>query len=199
MYTLYYLNRNLQLGTIKTQTLDAPILIPEDLIFCDLRKGINFIKEPHECIGFTDIERLIMQSEFNDMDLIKDADFRYQNTYLNPLCQIDPVPYIVHYDKELGIIHFNMPMPATGIYELEESFDNGATWFRMLYYCSMDENHEIPDNAGYYIDNKLLGSSDFQGANNSLVARVYQNNELIRIKKDGVVVSQESFFIPFKS
>lgn len=91
MYTLYYLNRNLQIGTIKAETLDAPILIPEDLVFSDLRKGINFIKEPHECIAFTDIERLIMQSQFNDVELVKQADFRRANTYLTPLCSIDPV------------------------------------------------------------------------------------------------------------
>ncbi|OXA95981.1 hypothetical protein B0A75_18115 [Flavobacterium oncorhynchi] len=89
MYTLYYLNRNLQLGTIKADSLDVPILVPEDLIFCDLRKDINFIKEPHKCIDFTDIERLIIQSQFNDVSLIKEGDYRKQNTYLNPLCQID--------------------------------------------------------------------------------------------------------------
>ncbi|BFM44932.1 hypothetical protein CFS9_35730 [Flavobacterium sp. CFS9] len=89
MYTLYYLNRNYQLGTIKASTLDAPILIPEDLVFCNLRKGINFIKEPHKCIDFTDIERLIISSEFTDTELLKDYDFRKQNTYLNPLCEID--------------------------------------------------------------------------------------------------------------
>lgn len=91
MYILYYLNRNLQLGTINVQSLDVPVLIPEDLIFCDLRKGISFIKEPHKCIGFTDLERLIMQSDFNDVSLIKDGDFRMQNTYLEPLCEIDPM------------------------------------------------------------------------------------------------------------
>ncbi|MDQ8014472.1 MAG: hypothetical protein REI96_18635 [Flavobacterium nitrogenifigens] len=91
MYTLYYLNRNLQIGTIKAETLDAPILIPEDLVFSDLRKGINFIKEPHECISFTDVERLIIQSQFNDVELVKQADFRRANTYLIPSCPIDPV------------------------------------------------------------------------------------------------------------
>ena len=92
MYTLYYLNRNYQLGTIKTPTLDVPILIPEDLVFCNLRKGINFIKEPHECIDFTDTERLIIVSEFTDTELLKDYDFRRQNTYLTPLCPIDSIP-----------------------------------------------------------------------------------------------------------
>nr|WP_294781349.1 hypothetical protein [uncultured Flavobacterium sp.] len=89
MYTLYYLNRNLQIHTIKVESLDVPLLIPEDLVFCDLRKDINFIKEPHKCIDFTDIERLFMQSEFNDINLIKEADYRRQNTYLTALCTID--------------------------------------------------------------------------------------------------------------
>lgn len=89
MYTLYYLNRNLQIGTIKADTLDVNILIPEDLIFCDLRKGIEFIKQPHKCIAFTDFERLIIQSEFNDTELISQGEYRKANTYLTPLCEID--------------------------------------------------------------------------------------------------------------
>jgi hypothetical protein len=89
MYTLYYLNRNLQIGVINVDSLDVPVRIPEDLVFCNLRKGINFIKEPHECIDFTDVERLIMNSEFTDSTLLKEYDFRRQNTFLNPLCQID--------------------------------------------------------------------------------------------------------------
>lgn len=88
MYTLYYLNRNLQLDTLEVSNLDRNILIPEDLIFCNLRKGINFIKEPHECIDFTPLERLIISSEFNDTSLIKDGDYRKQNSYLSPLCLI---------------------------------------------------------------------------------------------------------------
>lgn len=88
MYTLYYLNRNLQLDTLEVSNLDRNILIPEDLIFCNLRKGITFIKEPHECIDFTPLERLIISSEFNDTSLIKDGDYRKQNSYLSPLCLI---------------------------------------------------------------------------------------------------------------
>lgn len=103
MYTLYYLNSNLQIGTIKTKTLDAPILIPEDLVFCNLRKGIVFIKEPHKCIDFTDIERMIIASEFNDVSLLKDGDYRKQNTYLNPLCVIDKLEYIEFYAR-VGIV-----------------------------------------------------------------------------------------------
>lgn len=90
MYTLYYLNRNMQLGTMKVKTFDVPILIPEDLIFCDLRQGTTFIKQPDKCIDFSDMERLIIQSEFNDTSLVKDADFRTQNTYMTSLCQVDP-------------------------------------------------------------------------------------------------------------
>ncbi|MBB6388937.1 MULTISPECIES: hypothetical protein [Flavobacterium] len=75
---------------MKVKTFDEPVLIPEDLIFCDLRQETTFIKEPTKCIDFTDIERLIIQSEFNDISLIKDADFRLQNTYMTSLCQVDP-------------------------------------------------------------------------------------------------------------
>jgi hypothetical protein len=95
MYTLYYLNRNLQLQSMKVDDLDNPIRIPEDLVFCNLRKGINFIKEPHQCIDFTDTERLIMNSEFTDVKLLKEHDFRRENTYLTPLCQVDIPPMVL--------------------------------------------------------------------------------------------------------
>ncbi|MDN3673440.1 hypothetical protein QWY99_10285 [Flavobacterium branchiarum] len=94
MYTLYYLSKNLQLDSIKVSSLDVPILCPEDLIFCNLREGINFIKEPHKCIDFTDLERLIIASEFTDTSLIKQGDYRKANSYLKPLCQID-VPLVL--------------------------------------------------------------------------------------------------------
>lgn len=89
MFTLYYLNKNLHLGTIKVATLDAPVLIPEDLVFCNFRSGVKFIKEPHECIDFTDTERLLIASEFSDMSTLKDYDFRRANTYLNASCSLE--------------------------------------------------------------------------------------------------------------
>ncbi|MBF4491038.1 hypothetical protein IR010_00685 [Flavobacterium sp. MR2016-29] len=89
MYTLYYLNRNHQLGTISVSSMDEPILIPEDLVFCNFRSGVKFIKEPHECIGFNDMERLIMASEFTDIELLKHYDYRRQNTYLQASCTIE--------------------------------------------------------------------------------------------------------------
>lgn len=126
MYTLYYLNKNLQMGTIKVPDLDTPVKCPEDLVFCALRKGIYFQKEPHECIGFTDIERLIIYSEFTDMELLKDFDFRKQNTYLESLCLVDgfdvdfddsAVKYIF---DEGNVLEFpqdaNLPQGNTNIY-----------------------------------------------------------------------------------
>ncbi|MEA9415911.1 hypothetical protein [Flavobacterium sp. PL02] len=89
MYTLYYLNKNLQMGTLKVASLDAPVLIPENLIFSNIRRGINFIKEPNKCVDFTDLERLIISSEFFDSSLVNEADFRRANTYLTPLCPIE--------------------------------------------------------------------------------------------------------------
>lgn len=119
MYTLYYLNRNLQLGAIKTDSLDVPVLIPEDLVFCNLRKDINFIKEPHKCIDFTDFERLLMMSEFNDVALIKDGDYRKQNSYLVRLCPIDGTPLILD-SVTFASINWNYPT----IVDVEESVDN---------------------------------------------------------------------------
>lgn len=78
----------MQIHSMKLDSLDAPILIPEDLIFCNLRIGTKFIKEPHECIDFTDVERLIMSTEFYHSELLKESDFRRQNTQLIPLCPI---------------------------------------------------------------------------------------------------------------
>ncbi|SNS02625.1 hypothetical protein [Flavobacterium sp. ov086] len=98
MYTLYYLNDNYTFGTLEVPSLDVPITIPQNLIFTNLRKGIHFIKEPHKCIDFTDFERLIMSTEFFDMETIKQADFRKANSFLNPLCQIDVnVPLFFNY------------------------------------------------------------------------------------------------------
>lgn len=91
-YTLYYLNRNYTINTIKCDTLDTSILIPEDLIFINIRQGVFFKREPHPCIDLTDLERLIMSTEFFDMQIIKDGDFRKANTYLSPLCDIDFIP-----------------------------------------------------------------------------------------------------------
>lgn len=103
MYILYYFNQNYQIQTIEVDTLDAPILIPENLIFINLRKGINFIKEPHECIDFTHLERLIMASEFTDTEIIKDGDFRKANTFLTPLCPIEPQYLSFDFDPKIFI------------------------------------------------------------------------------------------------
>ncbi|MBZ4040983.1 hypothetical protein [Flavobacterium hibisci] len=89
MTTLYYLNKNKQMGVMKVVNINEPVLIPEDLIFCNVRFGVKFEKEPSDCIEFTDIERLIINSEFTDMDLLKESDFRKQNTYLDIRCQVD--------------------------------------------------------------------------------------------------------------
>ena len=194
MYTLYYLNRNLQLGAIKVEFLDLPVLIPEDLVFCNLRKDINFIKEPHKCIAFTDFERLLMSSEFNDVSLIKDGDYRKQHSYLSPLCPIDGYTfglYIVAYrDNKL---HFDMDMPATGAYELETSYDDGLTWNRVLYYCSADEVVYMPDFPDTLIEDKLNGTSDFPTCNNSLDFNYEQADQKLRVTQGGVVLSQPMF------
>lgn len=100
MYILYYLNDNYQFGTIEARNLDTPVLVPENLIFVNLRNGINFIKEPHKCIDFTHLERLIMSTEFFDMETIKQSDFRKANTFLTPLCPIGESVLTVDYSTE---------------------------------------------------------------------------------------------------
>ncbi len=87
-YTLYYLNQYYQIQTIEVSSLSEPILIPEDLIFTNIRKGVKFIKEPHSLIKLTHLERLIMSTEFFDMENIRESDFRKANTYLEILTPV---------------------------------------------------------------------------------------------------------------
>jgi hypothetical protein len=89
MYVLYYLNENYALQTIEVEHLNAPILLNEACIFTNIRKGTEFIKEPHECLQLTHLERLIISTEFFDTSAIKESDFRKAYTYLQPICQID--------------------------------------------------------------------------------------------------------------
>lgn len=85
-YILYYLNDNYTIQTLEVDNLDTPIFLPENLIFTNIRKGVHFIRQPHECIKLTHLERLIISTEFFDMSTIKQADFRRQNTYLEVSC-----------------------------------------------------------------------------------------------------------------
>jgi hypothetical protein len=89
MYTLYYISESLQISTLEVEDLNTPVLIPENLTFIALRKGINFINEPHECINFTQLERLAIAGKLDDINIFKDYPFRKKNTLLLPLCQID--------------------------------------------------------------------------------------------------------------
>lgn len=89
MYILYYVTENLQISFIEVETLDQEIIIPENLSFIALRKGINFINEPHQCIDFTHLERLSIAGRLDDINLFKESPFRLKNSKLSPLCQID--------------------------------------------------------------------------------------------------------------
>jgi hypothetical protein len=110
MYTLYYVNENMNINTLETASLDEPLRIPERLIFVALREGINFIKEPHKCIAFTDFERLIMSSDYNDLNFVNESHYRKENTYLEPLCQVNP-PLIL--DRvETDEAFWNYPKPV---------------------------------------------------------------------------------------
>lgn len=92
MYTLYYISESLQISTLEVETLDQEIIIPENLHFIALRKGINFINEPHSCIDFTDLERLAIAQRLDDLNLFQNHPFRLKNSKFSPLCQIDPKP-----------------------------------------------------------------------------------------------------------
>lgn len=89
MYILYYYNEALNISTIEVENLTQPIRCPENLFFIALRKGKTFIKEPAECIGFTDLERLFIRSFGISSFAFKNetqTNFRLQNSYLNAGC-----------------------------------------------------------------------------------------------------------------
>ena len=86
MITLYYVNKNQALGTIEIESFEACQPLPEGLIFVAFRDGLNFIKEPPQIYTFTDLERLIMGSEFFDMRYLKDSDFRKENSSSITFC-----------------------------------------------------------------------------------------------------------------
>lgn len=89
MYTLYYINQLFQINTIEVQSLDIPLIIPEDLHFIALRKGINFINEPSECLAFTDLERLAISGRLDEITIFANHSFRKANTTFTALCQVD--------------------------------------------------------------------------------------------------------------
>ncbi|OCB78817.1 hypothetical protein [Flavobacterium crassostreae] len=146
MYILYYLNENLQLGTIERPTLDIPIVVPERLIFCALRKGINFIKEPHECLQLTHIERLIFNSEFTDISMLKTAYFRRENTLLTATCQIEPFPNLILSSPYLPASAVNVDFsfrPKTD-FNLFFSNDGGVTYTKTRYYFELSSRTQPP-------------------------------------------------------
>lgn len=89
MYVIYFLNSNYVITTKEVETLNDPILLTENCIVTNIRKGINFIKEPHTCLQLTHLERLIIGTEIFDTEFIKEGDFRRANTYITSNCQID--------------------------------------------------------------------------------------------------------------
>lgn len=94
MLKLYYINKNQVLGVMELSEFDKCIPLPENLIFVAYRDGLQFIKEPPQTFPFTDVERLIMGSEFFDMRYLKDSDFRKENS---SFCRLVPplVPPLV--------------------------------------------------------------------------------------------------------
>ncbi|MEO8534815.1 MAG: hypothetical protein ABI441_13745 [Flavobacterium sp.] len=88
-YTIYFLNDNYQITTKEVPTLNDNILLTENCIVTNIRFGIHFIKEPHKCLQLTDLERLIISTEFWDTEIVKEGDFRRANTHLTANCIID--------------------------------------------------------------------------------------------------------------
>lgn len=99
MITLYYLNKNHDIQTIELPSFDTCIPLKESGIFIAYRDGTNFIKNPPETFPFTNLERLIIGTEFFDTNYLKDSDFRNQNTQFCPkLAPVPPSPVLVPFD-----------------------------------------------------------------------------------------------------
>lgn len=151
MYTLYYVNENMNINTLETASLDEPLRIPERLIFVALRKGINFIKEPNKCIAFTDFERLIMSSDYNDLNFVNESHYRKENTYLEPLCQVDfpNVPLVLQkvlFDRALWIYPKPVALLLAQTENGEYSYLNGTEQESMF-----TDSANIPQDIGYWV------------------------------------------------
>lgn len=94
MYYLYYINETFQINCLEVISLDRPVLIPENLHFIALRKGIDFIDHPNECIAFNNLERLAIASRLDDLNEFSNHPWRIKNTYFTALCRVDPLPFI---------------------------------------------------------------------------------------------------------
>jgi hypothetical protein len=158
MYTLYYVNENMNINTLQTESLDEPLRIPERLIFVALRRGINFIKEPNKCIAFTDFERLLMSSEFNDLNFVNESHYRKENTYLEPLCKID-YPLVLEevlFDRAI----WSYPFPVVvllcetenGVYTPLNGSESESIYTNMA---------KLPENMGYWVMLKDVGLGIF--------------------------------------
>lgn len=124
MYTLYYISESLQISTLEVETLDQEIIIPENLHFIALRKGINFINEPHECIDFTHLERLAIAQRLDDLNLFQNHPFRLKNSKLSPLCQMDP-NFAMNFKLGKGESHLALEFDSnkTG-FEITENYND---------------------------------------------------------------------------
>ena len=144
---------------------------------------------------FSNIHFVLPQMEFSQ----ENTDYSFQIDSLENILLPIEIAYIVAYEPGnqsgtvQGKLHFNMSMPATGLYEVQETYDDGINWYPLFFFSSADENLEIPGSPGNYAIDKLLGSSSYPNANNSLIVNFYENQ--IRIVKNGVVISQSNFSI----
>jgi hypothetical protein len=111
-------------------SFQACVNIPEDLIFIALRDGTKFIKEPVETFDFTDIERLIMTTEFFDFNFLKDEDFRKQNTKICPI--LPPPPPVTLQITGYDFRSNNISLIATGLPEM--------AYMKLYYAAENDEN-----------------------------------------------------------
>jgi hypothetical protein len=122
---LYYITKNHAIHTMDIGTFQTCVNIPEDLIFIALRDGSKFIKEPALSFEFTDIERFIMSTEFFDFGLIKDEDYRRQNTSFCPV-KIDKKIEILSYENPFLNLYSENILDDDIIYIY--SCEDGITW-----------------------------------------------------------------------
>lgn len=122
MVTLYYLNKNNDIDTIELPTFEACIPLRETGLFIAFRDGLEFIKHPPEIFPFTNLERLIIGTEFFDANFIKDSDYRKENTSFCPkLPPLTFLPIITNVD------YYGLFISAGETVRVLQSFD-GIAW-----------------------------------------------------------------------
>jgi hypothetical protein len=168
MYTLAYINRNMDLHFMEVQDENVCFPIPEDLIIVGVLQGNKAIFEPEEKLDLTNVERLIigLRGSF-DLSFVKFGDFRKQNSQMCPF--IPPLPTLEITNMTTNKIEWVFAFPVSveylisgtpedgvwgdydnelhvNILNLSPADENLNDWYRLKYgeIYSVPVNHPLP-------------------------------------------------------